>query len=109
MTGDPFRIRQIAENLISNALKFTDKGRVTVRVDIAEGRLIFSVRDTGRGISRAEKERIFGEFVRLRSAQGVDGFGLGLSIVDAVCRLYGLRIGYAYINRCHCFTVHFPA
>ena len=29
-------------------------------------------------------------------------------IVDAVCRLYGLRVGYSYINRCHCFTVHFP-
>lgn len=87
VTGDPFRIRQIAENLISNALKFTDKGRVTVRVDIAEGRLVFSVRDTGRGISRAEKERIFGEFVRLRSAQGVDGFGLGLSIVDRLVKL----------------------
>ena len=37
---------------------------------------------------------------------GLDG--LGLSIVDAVCRLYGLRVGYSYINRCHCFSVHFP-
>ena len=87
VTGDPFRIRQIAENLISNALKFTDKGSVTVRVDVVDGRLVFSVRDTGRGISREEKEHIFREFVRLRSAQGVDGFGLGLSIVDRLVKL----------------------
>lgn len=50
---------------------------------------MFSVRDTGRGIGREEKERIFGEFVRLSSAQGVDGFGLGLSIVDRLVKLLG--------------------
>ena len=89
MTGDPFRIRQVADNLISNALKFTDEGRVTIRADVVDGRLVFSVRDTGRGIGREEKERIFQEFVRLRSAQGVDGFGLGLSIVDRLVKLLG--------------------
>lgn len=89
VSGDAFRIRQIAENLISNALKFTDKGSVTIHVDVRDSRLVFSVRDTGRGIGREEKERIFGEFVRLRSAQGVDGFGLGLSIVDRLVKLLG--------------------
>ncbi len=89
VTGDPFRIRQVADNLISNALKFTDEGSVTIRADVVEGRLVFSVRDTGRGIGREEKERIFQEFVRLRSAQGVDGFGLGLSIVDRLVKLLG--------------------
>lgn len=87
--GDPFRIRQVADNLISNALKFTDEGSVTIRADVVDGRLVFSVRDTGRGIGREEKERIFQEFVRLRSAQGVDGFGLGLSIVDRLVKLLG--------------------
>ena len=88
-TGDAFRIRQIADNLISNALKFTDEGSVTLRADVAEGWLTFSVRDTGRGIGPEERERIFAEFVRLRSAQGVDGFGLGLSIVDRLVKLLG--------------------
>ena len=87
VTGDAFHIRQIADNLVSNALKFTNKGSVTIRADVRQGRLVFSVRDTGRGIGREEKERIFGEFVRLSSAQGVDGFGLGLSIVDRLVKL----------------------
>ena len=90
--GDAFHIRQIADNLLSNALKFTDAGWVQLRVDVVRGELIFSVRDTGRGIGRAERERIFGEFVRLSSARGVDGFGLGLSIVDRLVKLLGGRI-----------------
>lgn len=87
--GDPFRIRQITDNLLSNALKFTDRGQVTLSASILPGHLVFTVRDTGRGMSREEQERIFGEFVRLRSAAGVDGFGLGLSIVDRLVRLLG--------------------
>ena len=87
VTGDAFHIRQIADNLVSNALKFTNRGSVTLRADVRQRRLVFSVRDTGRGIGREEKERIFGEFVRLSSAQGVDGFGLGLSIVDRLVKL----------------------
>lgn len=89
VTGDAFRIRQIADNLLSNALKFTDKGSVILRVDRTTEKLVFRVEDTGRGIGREEKEHIFQEFVRLRSAQGVDGFGLGLSIVDRLVKLLG--------------------
>ena len=70
-------------------MKFTDEGSVTLRADVADGWLTFSVRDTGRGIGPEERERIFAEFVRLRSAQGVDGFGLGLSIVDRLVKLLG--------------------
>ena len=89
VVGDAFRIRQIADNLESKALHFTDSGSVTLRVDVADGQLTFSVRDTGRGIAPEERERIFAEFVRLRSARGVDGFGLGLSIVDRLVKLLG--------------------
>lgn len=89
VVGDAFRIRQVADNLLSNAMKFTDEGSITLRVDVSEGVLRFSVCDTGRGIGPEERERIFAEFVRLRSAQGVDGFGLGLSIVDRLVKLLG--------------------
>lgn len=88
-TGDPFRIRQIADNLVSNAVKFTDKGGITLKADVADGTLVFSVRDTGRGMTDEEKRRVFGEFVRLGSARGAEGFGLGLSIVDRIVDLLG--------------------
>ncbi len=78
--GDPFRIRQIAENLLSNALKFTRQGHIGLQVEWEEGRLHFRVDDTGCGIRPEEQEHIFREFTRLHEAQGQEGFGLGLAI-----------------------------
>ena len=78
--GDPFRTRQIVENLLSNALKFTQKGSITLRAALENGQLHFSISDTGCGISEEEQKRIFQEFTRLRNAQGQEGFGLGLAI-----------------------------
>lgn len=80
LEGDPFRLRQIIENLISNALKFTSKGKITLRVKYIGNQFIFNVSDTGCGMTHEEQLRIFKEFTRLHSAQGQEGFGLGLSI-----------------------------
>lgn len=54
LEGDPFRIRQIAENLISNALKFTSQGSITIQVDYEQNRFTFRVEDTGCGMSIQE-------------------------------------------------------
>lgn len=89
VAGDPSRIRQIAENLLSNAIKFTDRGFVAFDAWLEEDRLLFRVADTGRGINPEERERIYQEFVRLPSAGGVSGVGLGLSIVDRLVKLLG--------------------
>lgn len=89
VAGDPSRIRQIAENLLSNAVKFTDRGFIAFDAWIEPGQLLFRVSDTGRGIAPAERERIYQEFVRLPSAGGVSGVGLGLSIVDRLVKLLG--------------------
>lgn len=78
--GDPFRIRQITENLLTNALKFTPSGSIGLRAALENGQLHFSVSDTGCGISEEEQKRIFREFTRLHNAQGQEGFGLGLAI-----------------------------
>mgnify|MGYP002960831151 FL=1 len=59
VAGDPSRVRQIAENLLSNAIKFTDRGFVAFDAWLEEGRLLFRVSDTGRGIGPEERERIF--------------------------------------------------
>lgn len=85
--GDPFRIRQIVENLITNALKFTQEGHIGLSAAWDDGCLLVCVSDSGCGISDADKQRIFNEFTRLRSAQGQEGFGLGLSITQKLVQL----------------------
>lgn len=87
LEGDPFRIRQIAENLISNALKFTSQGSITIQVDYEQNRFTFHVEDTGCGMSIQEQQRVFQAFTRLQSAQGQEGFGLGLSITKKLVEL----------------------
>ncbi|MBN8419731.1 MAG: response regulator [Verrucomicrobia bacterium] len=92
---DQQRLDQILRNLLSNALKFTEKGSVTVEVGgIEDGRVAFHVRDTGIGISPAQQEMIFEPF-----SQGDDttsrkygGTGLGLSISRELARLLGGEI-----------------
>lgn len=87
LEGDPFRIHQIAENLISNALKFTSQGSITIQVDYEQNRFTFRVEDTGCGMSIQEQQRVFQAFTRLQSAQGQEGFGLGLSITKKLVEL----------------------
>lgn len=87
LEGDPFRIRQIAENLISNALKFTSQGSITIQVDYEQNRFTFRVEDTGCSMSIQEQQRVFQAFTRLQSAQGQEGFGLGLSITKKLVEL----------------------
>lgn len=87
LEGDPFRIRQIVENLLSNALKFTAAGKITLEAAYYGNQFVFRVADTGCGMTAKDQERIFKEFTRLRSAQGQEGFGLGLSITRKLVEL----------------------
>ena len=80
LEGDPFRLRQIVDNLLSNALKFTSKGHITLYSSYQGNQFIIRISDTGCGMTPEEQLRIFTEFTRLHSAQGQEGFGLGLSI-----------------------------
>lgn len=92
LEGDPFRIRQIVENLLSNALKFTAAGGITLQAEYHGNQFVFCVSDTGCGMTANEQERIFKEFTRLSSAQGQEGFGLGLSITRKLVELLLGRI-----------------
>lgn len=87
LEGDPFRIRQITENLLSNALKFTAAGEITIQASYHGNQFELRVSDTGCGMTEKEQEKIFKEFTRLRSAQGQEGFGLGLSITRKLVEL----------------------
>ena len=94
--ADAFRIRQILDNLVSNAIKYTDRGSVTIQAQVSEilGKptLTLSVKDTGKGMTDEEKQNVFQAFTRLKSAQGIEGTGLGLSITQELVSLLGGEI-----------------
>ena len=81
---DKERIIQIGNNLLSNAMKFTDNGSVSLTMDYDNGMLKLVVEDTGTGMTEDEQRRVFGAFERLSNAATKDGFGLGLSIVQRI-------------------------
>ena len=88
--GDPFRLQQVVNNLISNAVKFTDKGTVTLEVHkIADSKTIqLSVTDTGKGIPETHLETIFEPFrqVDIGDTRQLGGTGLGLTVSTTFCR-----------------------
>ena len=87
--GDRKRIIQIGSNLLSNAIKFTGSGMVSVAVSYADGTLRLVVKDTGTGMTEEQIKRIFAPFKRLENADTQEGFGLGLSITQALVKLLG--------------------
>ncbi|WEF35477.1 response regulator [Pseudoduganella chitinolytica] len=98
--GDPNRLRQVIVNLLGNAIKFTDKGCITVRVgvmaeDAQSVRLKVEVQDTGVGVSREARSRIFDSFSQAdgSTTRKHGGTGLGLAISKQLVELMGGAIG----------------
>lgn len=88
--ADEARLRQVLVNLVSNAVKFTDKGGVTIRLEVKESihhHLQIDVKDTGPGISKTDQQRLFKPFVQLPTQATEGGTGLGLSIVRQFVQL----------------------
>jgi len=92
--GDPLRLRQVLLNLMGNAIKFTEQGEVVLAVSIADGRVVFEVRDTGIGISAEAQGRIFEAFVQADTSttRKYGGTGLGLSLSRRLVELMGSRL-----------------
>ncbi len=91
---DPLFFKRILTNLVSNAIKFTDRGSVSVRVACSPDRLELVVQDTGVGIEEEDIPRLFKKFTQLESAKTKQhgGTGLGLAIVDGLVGLLGGKI-----------------
>src|SRR4029077_216767 len=92
--GDERRISQVLFNLIGNAIKFTDKGKVAVRVSASDGTFLAAVADTGPGIKKEDQEKIFEEFQQSdsRLTKNKTGTGLGLAIAKNIVELHGGHI-----------------
>jgi len=88
--GDPTRLSQALLNYIHNAVKFTDNGTVTVRVEREADRVLFEVRDTGIGIAEEDQEKIFEAFETVLEDKDDPrlGMGLGLKIVEHIIDLH---------------------
>ena len=93
--GDELRLKQILNNLLSNAFKYTEQGKVTLAIiwkqrDI-DGILAFAVSDTGIGIKQEDMEKLFTEYTQLdlRANRNIEGTGLGLDITERLVKLMG--------------------
>jgi len=121
LVGDPLRLRQILVNLVGNAIKFTERGEVTIGVEVARSAvseanrpiaLRFSVTDTGSGIPADKVDLIFKRFTQADSSttRRYGGSGLGLAIVKRLVELYGGEIQVRSEDgkgSCFSFIAHF--
>ena len=95
--GDAGKLRQVLLNLTGNAVKFTEKGHVTLRATMVDGQIEFRLEDTGIGLSKAAHERLFKPFSQVDSSQSrrFGGTGLGLAISKKLVESMSGAIGFA--------------
>jgi CheY-like chemotaxis protein/anti-sigma regulatory factor (Ser/Thr protein kinase) len=115
LIGDELRIKQILSNLLSNAFKYTETGKVTLTFRVEPNTqgvlLVFEVRDTGSGMTKEQVTKLFEEYSRFEQSTDtvIEGTGLGLSIVN---RLIALMGGEVYVEsepgKGSLFTVRLP-
>lgn len=111
-TSDPYRLKQILTNLVSNAIKFTQEGSVEVVAKKAGGWIEVSVIDTGIGIAKSEQEYVFREFTQAHAGieKKFGGTGLGLTIAQRMLELLGGSITLeSQEGQGSIFTVRVPA
>jgi Na+/proline symporter/signal transduction histidine kinase len=103
-------LRRLLQNLVSNAVKYTPKGRVLIGCRRRSGQVIVQVWDTGLGIPQNKQKLVFREFQRLdQGARAARGLGLGLSIVERIARVLGHRIALESTSgRGSMFSVELP-
>lgn len=108
--ADALRTRQIIANLLGNAVKYTVRGRIEVRVELRGDHVAVEVADTGPGLSPEEMEQAFEAFRRVeRTGAGVNGAGLGLSLSRQLARLMGGALdARSAVGVGSCFTLTLP-
>lgn len=94
LTGDVLHTKQVILNLISNAVKYTEEGSVTLEINASGDQIIFSVKDTGIGIRKEDMDTLFDMFTRvdMKRHRNIEGSGLGLTIAKELCEQMGGQI-----------------
>ncbi|WP_159976952.1 MULTISPECIES: PAS-domain containing protein [unclassified Novosphingobium] len=90
--SDARLLRRVLQNFVSNAIRYTEQGSVTVEVELEGDDVVVTVRDTGPGIAPRDRDEIFEEFRRVGKTQKIPGKGLGLAIVRRVTTMLGHRM-----------------
>lgn len=108
--GDMTRLTQALLNLIHNAVKFTDEGKITVRVSREAENILFEVQDTGIGIAEADQEKVFEPFETILDDKDDPrlGFGIGLKIVEHIVDLHDGETWFESkpgVGSSFCFTI----
>lgn len=108
---DPLRLRQILSNLVGNAVKFTERGFISIKAECREGALVVVVQDSGIGIAEKDREQIFDAFAQADAMPSYEkgGTGLGLAISRQLAELLGgTLILESSIGEGSSFTVNVP-
>jgi PAS domain S-box-containing protein len=105
--GDPATLPYALSNLVSNAVKFTDKGKVTISAESTDGFVTISVSDTGKGISEENQKRLFEKF--FKADPTAPGTGVGLAMVKEIVEGHGGRIKFkSKLGQGTTFTITLP-
>lgn len=107
--SDPGYLRRIIQNLVSNAIRYTDHGKVLVGVRRSARTVRIEIWDTGKGIAPADQKTIFQEFHRLDADNPNEGLGLGLAIVERACAALDHPLGlWSEPDKGSCFSLNVP-
>jgi signal transduction histidine kinase/CheY-like chemotaxis protein len=111
VNSDPNLLAEVIQNLVSNAIRYTDKGSVRLECVEQAGNCVIKVTDTGIGIAEEELDEIFREFHQVKTpGASKEGFGLGLAIVKRLSELLKLTINVeSDVGRGSCFSVSMPS
>ncbi len=111
VVGNSLRLEQVISNLVSNAIKFTNDGGVTISAQTSDGYVAVEVSDTGMGIPLDAQQNLFQKFYRVKTPEtrGIEGTGLGLTIVKSIVENYGGEIMVSSAPRLgSTFTIRLP-
>ncbi len=111
LNSDERRVEQVLLNLLSNAIKFSNKGSITVKVDVVDNMLVTQIKDQGIGISAKDLNKLFMPFIQLDSglSRSHEGTGLGLAICrNLIEKLGGTIEAQSKVGKGSVFTFKLP-